>query len=265
MTDLSPGIRTILTEGVRALEPSQAARERIRAGVAARIAVVPGAGGAGDSGSAAGGATTGGAATGALGASGIVKATLLTFVGVIVVGGSAVWFATGDRAPAETAARAPALAAPAAPADETAAKPSASQAGTMAPAAAQPPRASSGRAASRSTAARRRDSAPDRASQDDRVAASTAADLAREVQLLDRARRAIAASDPDAARAVLSRYRREIRAPQMEREALLLQAEAQCAAARTDDGLRTLDEVDARWPGASGVATVRALCGAAPR
>ncbi len=250
MTDLSPGTRHIVSEGVRALEPSQAARDRIRAGVAARVSALPGAGGTGESGPS--GASASGA-TGGMGA--IVKASLLAVVGAVVVGGGFMWFASGDdkvapRARPAVATPAKSAASTAEPTDESAAGPAPP---TPAPVAEEdrPARAVAGR----KPADRRRDGAaktPTATGGDD--------DLAREVRLLDRARRALADGDADAARDALARYRREIAAPQMERESLLLRAEAQCAAAETDDGLRTLASVERRWPGASGVNAVRALC-----
>lgn len=255
MTDLSPGSRNILTEGVRALEPSQAARDRIRAGVAARIAVLPGAGGAGEGGQAAGGAS---ATSGAAGT--IFKASLLAVIGAVVVGGGVMWFAGGDNPVVPTAARAPAVAAPA---PEPASGPAAPEPAAPAdvPAAASEDRGTAPVAARRKAAESRRDGAAKRPSQ----ASSVSDNLAREVRLLDRARRALTDGDPDAARAALARYRREIASPQMERESLLLRAETQCAAAETAAGLRTLAEVRRRWPGASGVNAVRALCREAAR
>ena len=256
MTDLSPGSRNILTEGVRALEPSQAARDRIRAGVAARIAVLPGAGGAGESGQAAGGAS---ATSGAAGT--IFKASLLAVIGAVVVGGGVMWFAGGDDPVVPTAARAPAVAAPAPEPALRAGRARAGGAGRCARSGIARIVAPLRVAARRKAAESRRDGAAKRSSQ----ASSVSDDLAREVRLLDRARRALTDGDPDAARAALARYRREIASPQMERESLLLRAETQCAAAETDAGLRTLAEVRRRWPGASGVDAVRALCREAAR
>jgi hypothetical protein len=255
MTDLSPGTRHIVSEGVRALEPSQAARDRIRAGVAARVSALPGTGGGGESG------PSGASASAATGMGAIAKASLLAVIGAVVVGGGFVWFAGGD-APAERAAR-PAVATPAGPAappTEAATEPATEPRPAPAPAATagedrpDPPVA----AHRRKPADRRRDGA---------AKTSTGGgddDLAREVRLLDRARRALAGGDVDAARDALARYRRDIAAPQMERESLLLRAETQCAAAETEGGLRTLAAVERRWPGASGVDAVRALCREAP-
>jgi hypothetical protein len=239
MTELSPGTRNILTEGVRALAPSQAARDRIRAGLAARLAT-PG----GDHGSGSAGAT--GSAAGA-----ILKGSLITIAAIGLVGG-AVWLARRDGGP-EPAARAPTAPAPAEPAVAVAPQPAAR---TPAPVVKPLAEARDRRPARRK--ADRRDPAPRRGEK-------AASELAREVELIDRARRALAGGDADAARALVARHRREIAAPQMEREALLVQAEAQCAAARADDGLRTLARVEARWPGAAGVAAVRAMCREAPR
>ena len=249
MTDLSPGTRHIVSRGVRALEPSQAVRDRIRAGVAARVSALPGTGGAGESGPS--GASASGA-TGGMGA--IAKASLLALVGAVAVGGGFIWFAGGDDTVAPRERRA--VATPAGPAASTpgpTAEPAAEPAPPPPDPVAEedrPARAVAGRKAER-----RRDGAA-------KTAAATGGDddLAREVRLLDRARRALAGGDVDAARDALARYRREIAAPQMERESLLLRAEAQCAAAQTDDGLRTLASVERRWPGVSGVDAVRALC-----
>jgi hypothetical protein len=66
---------------------------------------------------------------------------------------------------------------------------------------------------------------------------------------------------PGEAITALDRHRKEIEAPQLEREALLLRAEALCGAGERDAGDQTLDDVVRRWPGAGGVAAVRARCG----
>ncbi|HTE55585.1 MAG TPA: hypothetical protein VK698_32245 [Kofleriaceae bacterium] len=87
-------------------------------------------------------------------------------------------------------------------------------------------------------------------------------DLDREVAFLTGARRALQSGEPARALAALERHRRELRAPQMAREAALLRAEALCAAGRPREGRRALAEADARWPGAPGSAAARALCGA---
>jgi hypothetical protein len=240
MTELSPGTRNILNEGTRALAPSQAARDRIRAGVAARVTGPTG----GDQGGGTSGAAVGSAT------SAILKGSLITIVAVVLVGG-ALWLARHDSAPAPVASRAPAMSAPEPPA--AAASRSVPARAPRRAAAVKPPpddRAADRRAV-RGKADRRE---PPRRTERD------ASELAREVQLIDRARRALADGDPDAALTVLASYRREIAAPQMEREALLLQAEAECAAARTDDGLRILARVEARWPRASGVSAVRGRC-----
>jgi hypothetical protein len=250
MTDLSPGTRDIVTAGVRALEPSRAARDRVRAAVAARIAVLPGTGGAGEGGptSASAAGATGG------GASAILKASLLAVVGAVVVGGGFMWFAGGDEPPAPPAAR-PAVEAPAGPAAAPEIEPA-----RPAPAAEEGDRPARPATAHGRKADRRRDRAAKRTT-------TTGGDdeLVREVRLLDSARRALSDDDPDAARDALARYRREIVAPQLERESLLLRAEAQCAVAETDAGLRTLAEIDRRWPGASGADAVRTLCREAAR
>jgi hypothetical protein len=253
MTELSPGTRNILTEGARALAPSQAARDRIRAGVAARVAAPPG----GDHGGDHGGGTAG--ATGS--ASAVLKGSLITIAAIGFFGG-AVWLARRDRAPEPPASR-PAVSAPAEPPAAVAPEP----ASARTPETDVKPPPDGRRAVFRRTARDkldRRDPAPTRtdraARRTEQARGGAASDLAREIQLIDRARRALAEGDPDRARNVLTRYRREIAAPQMQREALLLQAEAECAAARTDNGLRTLAGIEARWPGASGIAAVRAMC-----
>lgn len=246
MTDLSPGTRHIVSEGVRALEPSQAARDRIRAGVAARVSALPGTGGTGESGPS--GASASGA-TGGMGAA--VKASLLAVLGAVVVGGGFMWFASGEDTVAPRAAR-PAVATPAGSVAASAAEPAPPD---PAPAVVSAEERPARPVAVRKPADRRRDGAAKTP-----TATGGGDDLAREVRLLDRARRALAGGDVDAARDALARYRREVAAPQMERESLLLRAEAQCAATETDDGLRTLAAVERRWPGASGVDAVRALC-----
>jgi hypothetical protein len=84
--------------------------------------------------------------------------------------------------------------------------------------------------------------------------------LAKELAMLDEARAALRAGAPAEAIVALDRHRREIRAPQLEREALLLRGEALCAGADRAAGVRILDEVVARWPLANGVEAVRSRC-----
>jgi hypothetical protein len=84
--------------------------------------------------------------------------------------------------------------------------------------------------------------------------------LAEELAILAEARAALRTGRPDEAIAALDRHGREIRAPQLEREALLLRGEALCAGADRAAGVRILDEVVARWPLANGVEAVRSRC-----
>ena len=90
---------------------------------------------------------------------------------------------------------------------------------------------------------------------------TTTPGLAEELALLETARAALRAGEPDAAMAALDRHRREIRGPQLEREALLLRAEAVCAAGDARAGEEILDQVTSRWPAAAGIDAVRSLCG----
>jgi hypothetical protein len=229
MSELSQATREVVTEGARALGPSAAARERIRAGVAARI-------------------STGGPAGAGEGAAGAAASTLKAWLVVLMAGGLVAgaigWYlgrGAGDRAPGLSSppprAASPAASAPAArsePSDTTG--PDAGPRST-----ASPPRAPERSARSR----------PSRA----------VSELEREIELLDRARRELQSGAPARALVALDRHRRELRAPQMAREATLLRAEALCAAGRPREGERALAELDRRWPDAPGSAAARAVCG----
>lgn len=85
--------------------------------------------------------------------------------------------------------------------------------------------------------------------------------LAEELALLGKARAALRSGMPGDAIAVLDRHRREIRSPQLEREALVLRAEALCAQGDREAGERTLNTVAKRWPDAAGIEAVRSRCG----
>ena len=84
--------------------------------------------------------------------------------------------------------------------------------------------------------------------------------LAEELALLETARAALHAGETGAALAALDRHRRDVREPQLEREALVLRAEALCAAGDARAGEKILDEVTSRWPAAAGIDAVRSQC-----
>lgn len=84
--------------------------------------------------------------------------------------------------------------------------------------------------------------------------------LGAELALLEEARAALRAGAPGDAMSALDRHGRLIEEPQLEREALLLRAEALCGVGDRDAGVRTLAEVARRWPSAGGVEAVRTRC-----
>jgi len=255
MSELSHATRDVVTEGARALGPSPSARARIRAGVAARISAAAGGaelrpepGGDGAATAVAGGSAAGSA----------LKVWLMGLLAAGIVGGVAAgWFfgrgGRQDGAPAsagfEAANRGSKPAAGVGAGANHGSKPGVAPAptvsGTRSPAggASAPRRTSRGAGAGRHTS-------------------RGGSDLDREVAFLTGARRALQSGEPARALAALERHRRELRAPQMAREAALLRAEALCAAGRPREGRRALAEADARWPGAPGSAAARALCGA---
>ena len=213
MSELSQATREIVTEGVQALAPSAAARERMRAGVAARIA----AGGPGGA---------------AAGASATSKMWLVLVAGGIVAGAVG-WHLGRDAGhpPAPTAKQpAPTVQVPVEHEEvrERDEEPVREPPPKRPARAAQPPRSPS--------------------------------ELEREIELLDRARRALQAGEPARALVALDLPRRELRAPQMAREATLLRAEALCGAGRTREGRHALAELDRRWPDAPGSRAARAAC-----
>ena len=267
MRDLSFESEALLAEARAAFAPSSAARQRIRAGVAARAAA--GAGGA--AAAAAVGGASGGAvmaseptptaapgaapAGGAIGSGAIIKlAAAVALSAALFASAWTLWrlFAGG---PGDARSGAP-LIAPEAwpPSPPTPATPSTTPPTT-------PPTAPAPAATTPAPAATA-PIAPPPAHRHPRVArAQEASELAREVALIRAARHALAAGDPESALALLRRHRREMRAPQMEREAWLLRAEALCRAGRKGDGRDALAAARSRWPGSAGTSAVMQACG----
>jgi hypothetical protein len=245
MSDLSRESRDVIEAGARALAPSEAARAKIRAAVAARVSGTPGAGGG-----------EGAAAEASVGVAARGGSAAKVWLATLVLGGIAAGVlglrgylneSSGDR---PTAALAPDRAAVAPAPAPTVEPPTTIERPAIPPAKAPPP--------GRARPTRPRAASPDVVASRPERAAST---LEREVALLSEARRAMGDGDPDRALAALARHGREVRAPQMAKEAGLLRAEALCADDRAGEGRAVLAEVDARWPGAAGAAAVRARCG----
>jgi hypothetical protein len=90
-------------------------------------------------------------------------------------------------------------------------------------------------------------------------------ELGQETALVRAAQGALRQGRPAAAFALLERHEREIRVPQMEREAWLLRAESLCAGGRAEQGKRVLARVRQRWPAAAGIDAVGQLCAGANR
>lgn len=221
MNDLSAEARDILESGRAAMAPADSVRHRVREAVAARAAAGPGVATA-----------AGGSALKLVILSGLV-------IGSVVVG--AVMLARRS----DGATKAPARA--------------------VAPVSAADPMAPAAPVESPQTAAPTvRELAPETpaapAPAQPRRKAAARAGLGAELALLEEARTALRAGAPGQAMAALDRHGRIIEEPQLEREALLLRAEALCGVGDRDAGLRTLDEVARRWPRAGGVEAVRARC-----
>jgi hypothetical protein len=221
MTDLSAEAREILESGRVAMMPSDAVRGRVREGVAARVAAGP-------------------AIAGAAGGSAL-KLVLLAGVaiGAVVVAGVVIARQGGGGSSAQAPAAEPVSTA----APDVSLPPPAPTVEELAPEVPGPVPAPA--PAVRSSVPRR---------------PATGPRLAAEVALLEEARAALRTGTPAAAIAALDRHRKEIEAPQLEREALLLRAEALCGAGDRVAGERALEEVGRRWPGASGVEAVRTRC-----
>jgi len=245
MRELSFESEALLAEARAAFAPSAAARERIRSGVAARLAAGAAAAAAGSAQAAPGspeiapaGSAAGGG--GALGSSALVKlAATAAIAAGLVMSGWAVWRAGDEetRAPRMRAASPAPVeiqpVAPPEPAERVTPERVTREERVAEPAPRRPARAASG---------------------------SDDGDLAREVALLRAARRAIDAGHPDRALALLRRHRR-LRAPQMERELLLLRAEALCRAGSVAAGREAL--ASAGGSSTAGAAAVSQACEAA--
>lgn len=171
----------------------------------------------------------------AAGGGGMVKLVVLSCVGLAVVGAVVVaWRTSRPAGDVSVVRKVESAAPPAARSANAAPQPIVTELAPEQPAARQRPRPPS---------------------------AEPAPDLAKELAMLEEARAALRAGTPADAIAALDRHRREIRSPQLEREALLLRAEALCAQGDREEGERMLDEIVGRWPGAAGVHAVRSRCG----
>jgi hypothetical protein len=90
-------------------------------------------------------------------------------------------------------------------------------------------------------------------------------ELAQEIALVRAAQSALRQGRPADAFALLERHEREIRKPQMEREAWLLRAESLCTDGRAAEGKRVLARVRERWPSSAAIEAVSRLCAAPNR
>lgn len=249
MSGLSFESESILAEARAAFAPSLEARQRIRTGVAGRVAAgsaIGAAAGAGDTASSE--ASSGaGVSGGTIGSSSLIKLAVAGVIAAALAGGWGLWQfgSSGERpAPAVSAAPPAKRAVPVMP----------SNAAPAIDAPAIVPEVPAVRATPRDEppAAKRRPRGTHKPRAD--------GELAREIALVRAAQSALREGRPMAAFALLERHDREIRVPQMEREAWLLRAESLCVDGRAAEGQRVLARVRERWPASAGVEAVGRLC-----
>lgn len=245
MSGLSFESESILAEARAAFAPSLEARQRIRSGVAGRVVAGFAAGAAAGAGETAAEAATGsGVPGGAIGSSSLIK---LAAVGAIaaaaLAGGWGLWkfVSSGEH-----------------PAPSMSAAPPAARHEPATPSIATPSIATPEVPAVRPTPRDERPALERRARRPHKPRAE--GELAQEIALVRAAQSALRQGRPVAAFALLERHEREIRKPQMEREAWLLRAESLCTDGRAAEGRRVLARVRERWPSSAAIEAVGQLC-----
>ena len=264
MSGLSFESESILAEARAAFAPSLEARQRIRSGVAGRLTAGSAIGAAAGAGETAAEAVTGGGVPGgAIGSSSLFKLAAVGAIAVVLAGGWGLWkFVSSGEHPAPSMSAAP----PAArqePATPSIATPSIAAPAIAAPAIAAPSIDAPEVPAVRPTPRDERPALERRARRPHKPRAD--GELAQEIALVRAAQSALRQGRPVAAFALLERHEREIRKPQMEREAWLLRAESLCTDGRAADGKRVLARVRERWPSSAGTEAVGRLCAGANR